>query len=131
MRILLYSPAFLPQVGGLEINVATLAAEFGAAGHQVVVITRTPGSGADDLSYRVVRRPTPREFLRWTRWSDVFFQANVSLRGLWLGFWRWGNRLFELAVDRRVADSGWPTAHTASLDSGVQQSGATVAGRAL
>ena len=83
MKVLLYSPAFLPQVGGLEINVATLAAEFGAAGHEVVVITRTPGAGADDLSYRVVRRPTPREFLRWARWSDVFFQANVSLRGLW------------------------------------------------
>jgi glycogen synthase len=83
MKLLLYSPAFLPQVGGLEINVATLAAEFVAAGHEVVVITRTPGAGAADPSYRVVRRPTPREFLRWTRWSDVFFQANVSLRGLW------------------------------------------------
>ncbi|HEX9668936.1 MAG TPA: glycosyltransferase family 4 protein [Thermoanaerobaculia bacterium] len=83
MKVLLYSPAFLPQVGGLEINVATLAAEFAAVGHEVVVITRTPGAGAADPSYRVVRRPTPREFLRWTRWSDVFFQANVSLRGLW------------------------------------------------
>jgi glycosyltransferase involved in cell wall biosynthesis len=31
----------------------------------------------------VVRNPSPRELLRWTRWCDVFHQANVSLRGLW------------------------------------------------
>ncbi|HEX5758308.1 MAG TPA: glycosyltransferase family 4 protein [Thermoanaerobaculia bacterium] len=82
MRVLLYSPAFLPQVGGLEIHVATLAAELAAAGQEVAVVTRTPGTDGED-SYRVVRRPGPRELLRWTRWCDVFFQANVSLRGLW------------------------------------------------
>jgi glycosyltransferase involved in cell wall biosynthesis len=84
VRLLIYTPAFLPLVGGLEINQATLAAEFQRAGHEVVVVTRTPDGGAgDDLPFRVVRRPGPAELLRWTRWCDVFVQANVSLRGIW------------------------------------------------
>ncbi len=83
MRLLAYSPAFLPQVGGVEINQATLAAEFARAGHEVVVLTQTPSREPDDHPFRVVRRPSSRELLRWIRWCDVFIQANVSLRGLW------------------------------------------------
>lgn len=83
MKILFYSPAFLPHVGGLELNVANLATHFAAAGHEVVVVTATPGQGADAFPFRVVRRPSPLELLRWTRWCDAFHQANVSLRGLW------------------------------------------------
>lgn len=86
MKILFYSPAFLPNVGGLELNVANLAARIAAAGHEVVVVTRipqTPGRGPDGFPFRVVRRPSPPELLRWARWCDVFHQANVSLRGLW------------------------------------------------
>ena len=82
MKILVYSPAFLPQVGGLEINTANLADRFQRAGHEVTVVTTTAGT-SDGLSYRVVRNPSPWELLRWTRWCDVFYQANVSLRGLW------------------------------------------------
>ena len=83
MRILVYTPAFLPQVGGLEINTANLADRFQSAGHEVTVVTTTAGGDGDDLTYRVVRRPSAAELLRWTRWCDVFYQANVSLRGLW------------------------------------------------
>ncbi len=87
MRILIYSPAFLPGVGGLEIVTAHLAGQLQRAGHEVTVATTTPdqtaGQTADALPYRVVRDPSARELLRWTRWCDVFYQANVSLRGLW------------------------------------------------
>lgn len=84
MKILFYSPAFLPMVGGLEINIATLAEQITLAGHEVVVVTTTPGSEeVVDHPYRVVRCPSPAELLHWTRWCEVFFQANVSLRGLW------------------------------------------------
>ncbi len=83
MKILFYSPAFLPNVGGLELNVANLAARMAKAGHEIVVVTRTAGRGADDFPFRVVRQPPPLELLRWTRWCDVFYQANISLRGLW------------------------------------------------
>jgi glycosyltransferase involved in cell wall biosynthesis len=83
MKILVYSPAFLPRVGGLELNTAKLAEELQRAGHEVTVATTTAGRGADAFPFRVVRDPSSREFLRWTRWCDVFYQANVSLRGLW------------------------------------------------
>lgn len=83
MKILHFSPAFLPHVGGLEISVAGISAFLQRAGHEVTVVTTTPGAGADDFPFRVVRRPSARELLRWTRWCDVFLQANVSLRGLW------------------------------------------------
>jgi len=83
MKILVYSPAFLPDIGGLEINTAKLAEQFRQAGHEVVVVTATPGDGGDDPLHRILRRPSRLELLRWTRWCDVFYQANVSLRGLW------------------------------------------------
>lgn len=83
MKILHYSPAFLPQIGGLELNVANIATQIQKAGHDLTLVTRTPGTGPDGFPFRVVRCPSRREFLRWTRWCDIFFQANVSLRGLW------------------------------------------------
>lgn len=84
MKVLFYSPAFLPLVGGLEILVATLAGELTRQGCEVVVVTTTPaGDFPESFPFRVVRRPGPLELLRWVRWCDVFFQANVSLRGLW------------------------------------------------
>ena len=85
MRLLIYSPAFLPSLGGLELHVAHLAEEMQALGHDVVVVTQTAAAcGSEEPTpYRVVRQPTRRELLRWARWCDVFHQANVSLRGLW------------------------------------------------
>ncbi len=83
MRILVYCPVFYPSLGGLEINVAQLAAGFHAAGHEVVVVARTDHLGPEPFAFRVVRHPSRRELLRLARWCQVFFQANVSLRGLW------------------------------------------------
>ncbi len=85
MRVLLSSPAFAPSVGGLEAVVALSAEGFARRGHQVVVVTTTPAGEAGEAraAYRVVRRPSPLALLRWVRWCEVFFQANVSLRGLW------------------------------------------------
>ena len=85
MKILIYSPAFLPGIGGLEIVTADLAGQLHRAGHDVTVatITKETTAAAAPLPYRVVRNPSPGELLKWTRWCDVFYQANVSLRGLW------------------------------------------------
>lgn len=83
MKILFYSPAFLPNIGGLELLVGELAARWKRAGHEVAVVTTTPGDGPDGFPYRVIRRPSAGELLDWTRWCDVYHQANVSLRGLW------------------------------------------------
>ncbi|HJX28641.1 MAG TPA: glycosyltransferase family 1 protein, partial [Thermoanaerobaculia bacterium] len=83
MKILHYSPAFLPHIGGLELNVANLAARLHCLGHEVTVVTQTASAAPDDFPFRVVRRPSAPELLRWIIWCDVFFQANISLRGLW------------------------------------------------
>jgi glycosyltransferase involved in cell wall biosynthesis len=83
MRLLLYSPAFLPRIGGLEIVMGQLAGELARRGHPVVVVTRTPGEPSAESAYEVVRRPGPGRLLRLVRGCEVFFQANVSLRGLW------------------------------------------------
>ncbi|HEV2856128.1 MAG TPA: glycosyltransferase family 4 protein [Thermoanaerobaculia bacterium] len=83
MRLLLYSPAFLPHIGGIEIKVSMMAGEFQRAGHEVVVVSKTPNPVPDAFPFPVVRQPAPGELLRWARWCDVFFQFNVSLRGLW------------------------------------------------
>ncbi|HKI02151.1 MAG TPA: glycosyltransferase family 4 protein [Thermoanaerobaculia bacterium] len=83
MKILVYCPVFYPSLGGLEVNVAQLAAGFHDAGHEVVVVARTETPDREPFDFRVVRRPSRRELLRLVRWCNVFFQANVGLRGLW------------------------------------------------
>lgn len=155
MRILIYSPAFLPHIGGLEIGQALLADRLTRLGNEVTVVTRTAAAPTGDAAhtadasrtaapptgdvthaadasrtaapptgdtvhatdagrtaapptgdaahtagagrtaaaaaaappaappYRVLRRPGPTALLGAVRRCDVFFQANVSLRGLW------------------------------------------------
>jgi len=82
MKLLLYSPAFLPHIGGLELNVAHMAEEFSRAGHQVIVATTTAGEVVGP-EYGIARQPSRMGLLRLVRWCDVYFQANVSLKGLW------------------------------------------------
>lgn len=83
MKILIYSPAFFPSVGGLETLVSILAAEFGANGHEVRIVSQTANNQPDDFPFEVVRHPGPLKLLDLMRWCDVYFQANISLRGLW------------------------------------------------
>jgi len=83
MRILVYSRAFLPHVGGLELNVAHLCRGLAERGQEVVVVTTTPGAQPGSTSFRVVRRPGALQLLRLVIWCDLYHQANVSLRGLW------------------------------------------------
>lgn len=81
VKILLGSHHFLPSTGGIETVSGLLAREFLAAGHQVRVVTETPGDG--DFGFGVVRRPGLLELFRQVRWCDVFLQNNISLRTLW------------------------------------------------
>lgn len=83
MRILLYSPVFYPSVGGLETGVANRAEELRRAGHEVTVVCTTDHDGPEPFAFRVVRKPSPLALLREVRRCDLFFQANVSLKGLW------------------------------------------------
>lgn len=84
MKILFSSHTFYPNLGGLEAVSLMLAREFARAGHEVVVITQTP-AGADEpkFPFALVRRPSARERMRLTRWADVVFHNNISLRAAW------------------------------------------------
>lgn len=81
----MYSTLFHPSVGGMETVVITLAHQFAEMGHQVQVVTYTPAytTGDDHFPFRVIRNPSGRELLALTRWCEVYYQACISLKGLW------------------------------------------------
>lgn len=82
MKIFFSSHLFPPSIGGLENVGLMLAQEFRAAGHEVRVVTQTPGSG-DNFGFKVIRKPKAGDLLKLTRWSDIIFHNNISLRALW------------------------------------------------
>ena len=86
MKIILYSPAFHPRLGGLETVVQVLAVEWSRLGHAVTVITDTLNSEADSFPFLVLRGAAFWQVMQAIRNGDVFVQANVSLWGLvsWL-----------------------------------------------
>lgn len=83
MKILIYSPAFYPSIGGLETVISNLAHEFLTHNCQVKVVSQTPAIDTKDFPFEVIRRPSANQLLELTRWCDLYFQACVSLKGLW------------------------------------------------
>jgi glycosyltransferase involved in cell wall biosynthesis len=84
MKILFSSYAFLPGVGGIETVSAILADEFVKAAHEVEVITETPGEDREPVGYGITRQPSRSKVISLLRWSDLFFQSNISLPPLLL-----------------------------------------------
>lgn len=82
MKILFSSYLFDPSVGGIETVSKILAEEFAAAGHQVHVITESPGDPIAGAKYRLTRQPSIVDLIKLLHWSDTFFQNNISLRSL-------------------------------------------------
>lgn len=83
MKILIYSPAFFPSLGGLEMMVFLIARELSMRSHDVIVYTSTAAATSDEYNFRVVRAGNGGALLRAVRWSDVYLQFNVSLKGIW------------------------------------------------
>ncbi len=86
MKILLASHFFHPAVGGLETVARILAEQFTARGHKVRVVTTTPARApADDegFPFSIHRNPSWLHMLGLVRWSDLYFQNNISVRTLW------------------------------------------------
>lgn len=82
MRILFSSYAFRPSIGGIETVSEILAEEFVAAGHEVELITETPGDVFGENRYCINRRPSLKTLIALINSSDLFFQNNISLRSL-------------------------------------------------
>jgi glycogen(starch) synthase len=83
VKILCYSPAFHPSMGGLETVMEMLAEGFARHGHTVRLVSTTPDDGSRSFSFEIIRSPGVRDLLRLLRWADVYFQGNISLKGLW------------------------------------------------
>jgi glycogen(starch) synthase len=83
MRILIWSSAFHPSIGGLEATSHMLAEEFDRNGHQVTVVTRTPSTNKDECSFEVVRRPHWRQMFQLVRACDVYLQNHISVTAAW------------------------------------------------
>jgi glycogen synthase len=83
MKILLSSYAYAPGIGGIETVSALLGREFVAAGHDLILITETPGDASlNSDDFEVVRQPSLPRLWNLLRWCDVVFQNNISLRHL-------------------------------------------------
>lgn len=85
MKILLSSHVFSPSVGGIEEVGSILAHGFAQRGHKVIVVTQTMGEGK--FPFEVNRGARLRELPGLTRWSDVVFHNNISLRTAWPLVW--------------------------------------------
>lgn len=83
MKILIYSPFFYPSIGGTETVVSILAHEFVHQGHEVKLVSQVPDTDSKAFPFEVIRRPNPQPLLHLILWSDVYFQPNLSLKGLW------------------------------------------------
>ncbi len=81
MKILLASHCFYPSTGGIETVSDLLAREFTERGHEVRVVTQTPGDGS--FPYEVIRCPGLSRMWGLVGWCDVFLQNNISLRTIW------------------------------------------------
>jgi glycogen synthase len=83
VKILIYSPSFYPEIGGLETIISTLAYEFTEQGHDVKLISQTPATDLKQFPFEVFRQPNKKDTLQLIRWCNVYFQGCVSLKGLW------------------------------------------------
>jgi glycogen synthase len=97
VKLLLYSHAFPPSVGGVETIVATLARGLaklpGSANGktvQVTVVTETPAAKFDDASFpcRIVRRPGITALARLIAGSDVVHIAGPAFAPMLLAWLR-------------------------------------------
>ena len=82
MKILFSSYTFRPNIGGIETVSEIVVEQFIAAGHEVELITETPGDVFGETRYRVNRSPSIKNLVTLLRSCDLFFQNNISLRSL-------------------------------------------------
>jgi glycogen(starch) synthase len=93
LKILLYSHYFAPSIGGVETVVLSLAKGLAelepTEGNQfqITLITEIPADDRDDqlLPFRIVRRPSFTQLLKFIRAADLLHLAGPALVPLMLG----------------------------------------------
>lgn len=79
MKILLYSKAFHPMVGGIETVAATMAEMFTRLGHECEVLTPVAAEEPDAFPYKVHRNPGLAKTLKLIRRADIVVSKGASL----------------------------------------------------
>lgn len=80
MRILMTTPYFSPSLGGMETVAESLASEFVAMGHEVVVATSTQEDDGAVRPFRILRAPSTLSLVRESLRADAVLQSQISLR---------------------------------------------------
>lgn len=84
MKILLFSYAFAPSIGGIETVSLSLAKELIRMGQEVRVVTQTLSKEpSDNHAIDVLRRPSNLELIKAISWSDIVWHNNLGLRSAW------------------------------------------------
>lgn len=86
MKILIYTPAFYPNTGGLETINMIIADQLTIKGFDVVLITPQQNHFNNDESkfnYQIVRNTSRKSLWRWYKWCDVFVHSVLSLNAVW------------------------------------------------
>ncbi|HJQ70386.1 MAG TPA: glycosyltransferase family 4 protein [Blastocatellia bacterium] len=79
MKILLYSKAFHPMVGGIETVTATMAELLNKLGHQCDVLTPVENAEPDAFDYKVHRRPGFLKKIKVVLDADIVISKGASL----------------------------------------------------
>jgi len=79
MRILLYTKAFHPMVGGVETVTATMAELLNKLGCECEVLTPVENPEADNFSYKVHRRPSLLKMIKLIRSADLAISNGASM----------------------------------------------------
>jgi glycogen synthase len=85
LKLCIFARAFYPAVGGLERIAQILASQAAGFGHEIEVVTDTPGiSDVDDqqFPFRITRTHKFRNRLQAFRRADAVLFMNVSLHGM-------------------------------------------------
>lgn len=90
MKILIFSPNYIPLVGGLETTVDEIASSLSKNGYTIKLATHTPAEKELERSFEIIRNPSPLQLLKLFKWSDGIYFPNLSLKGFWpqLFFWK-------------------------------------------
>lgn len=85
MRLLIYTPAFYPNTGGLETINMIICEQLSQNGFDVTLITPQYNPRNDDskFDYKVVRDTSYKSLWHWYKWCDVYVHSVLSLNGIW------------------------------------------------
>lgn len=84
MKILITSYFFHPTPGGISTSTFLLAREFRKLGHEVRIVTTSPGGPeTDPVVGKVIRAPSWLKLIREIAWADVVLSMHLSVRLTW------------------------------------------------